>query len=144
MTSIRTADPALLAASAAFGGACAFGSAVAVHHNVSGEPLGIRLPITVPCGLLIGWGAGVAAPWPMPLAALIAATTAGLSKESRVPGILCAGLGIACIVGTLIEPVTRRPPSWRRGVGAAITINLATAAALAAAGLRYASRKPGR
>ncbi len=144
MTSIRTADPALLAASAAFGGACAFGSAVAVHHNVSGEPLGIRLPITVPCGLLIGWGAGVAAPWPMPLAALIAATTAGLSKESRVPGIVCAGLGVACIVGTLIEPVTRRPPSWRRGVGAAITINLATAAALAAAGLRYASRKPGR
>jgi len=144
VTSIRTADPALLAASAAFGGACAFGSAVAVHHNVSGEPLGIRLPITVPCGLLIGWGAGVAAPWPMPLAALIAATTAGLSKESRVPGIVCAGLGVACIVGTLIEPVTRRPPSWRRGVGAAITINLATAAALAAAGLHYASRKPGR
>jgi hypothetical protein len=75
----------------------------------------------------------------MPLAALIAATTADRAKESRVPGILCAGLGIACIVGTLIEPVTRRPPSWKREVGAAITINLATAATLAAAGLRYAS-----
>jgi hypothetical protein len=141
---IIKADAALLAASAAFAGACALGSAVAVREDLPGQPLGIRLPISVSRGLLIGWGAGVAAPWPMPLAALVAASTTLREKESRIPGILCAALGIACIAGTLVEPVTRRPGSWTRGVGAAIGGNLVTAAALAAAGLRFATRGPGQ
>jgi hypothetical protein len=135
------ADPALLAASAAFAAACALGSAIAVRHDISGEPLGITLPITVPRGLLMGWGAGVAAPWPMPLAALVVASATAGAKESKLPGIICAALGIGCIAGTLIEPVTRRPGSWTLGVGAAIAGNLVTAAALAAAGLRYATRR---
>jgi hypothetical protein len=133
-------DPALLAASAAFAGACGFGSAVALSQSLPGEPLGIRLPITVPRGLLMGWGAGVAAPWPMPLAAVVAAATAGRVGNKSVPGAVCVGLGIACILGTLVEPVTRRPRSWTPGVCAAIGINLATSAVLAAAGVRYARR----
>ena len=141
MRRIREADPALFAASVAFAGAWAFGSAVSVRQNLHGEPLGIRLPITVRHGLLAGWGAGVAAPWPMPLAALVAATTAEQANERRVPGLLCAGIGIGCIVGTLVEPVTRRPGSWGRGVGAAIALNVVAGAALTAAGLRYASRR---
>lgn len=136
------ADPALLATSAAFAAACALGSAIAVRHDIPGEPLGISLPITVPRGLLMGWGAGVAAPWPLPLAALVAASTSARAKESKMPGILCAALGIACIAGTLVEPATRRPGSWTPGVGAAIASNLLTAAALAAAGVRFATRGP--
>jgi hypothetical protein len=133
-------DPALLTASAAFAGACGLGSAVALRQSLPGEPLGITLPITVPRGLLIGWGAGVAAPWPMPFAALVAAATAGRVRNRSVAGALCAGLGIACILGTLAEPVTRRPRSWTPGISAAISMNLATSAALAAAGVRYARR----
>ena len=133
-------DSALLAASAAFAGACGLGSAVALRQSLPGEPLGIMLPITVPRGLLIGWGAGVAAPWPMPFVALVAAATAGRVRNRNVPGVLCAGLGIACILGTLVEPVTRRPRSWTAGISAAIGMNLATSAALTAAGVRYARR----
>lgn len=142
LATIVKADSALLAASSAFAGACALGSAVAVRHDLPGEPLGIRLPITVPQGLLIGWGAGVAAPWPMPLAALISAWATGRAKESKVPGLLCGALGLACIAGTFVEPVTRRPASWTRGVGAAIVSNLATSAMLTAVSLRYAKRGP--
>lgn len=69
-----TRDRALLAASTDFAGACMFGSLVAVRQNVPGEPFGIASRFSVRFGVLLGWGAGVAAPWPMPLAALISAT----------------------------------------------------------------------
>lgn len=78
----------------------------------TGEPFGIAIPLTVPSGIVVGWGAGVAAPWPMPLAALIAGTTAGRAEGSPAPGYISAGLGIACIAGTFIEPVTYRRWSW--------------------------------
>ncbi|MDQ3095187.1 MAG: hypothetical protein M3Q82_04385, partial [Actinomycetota bacterium] len=71
------ADSALLAGALAFAAADAFGSVVAVRHDVAGEPLGVSIPVTVRTGLMLGWGAGVAAPWPMPAAALIAAARAG-------------------------------------------------------------------
>jgi hypothetical protein len=64
-----SADPdrALLA------GAAVMGSAVAIREDLPGQPCGISIPLSVPAGLLADWGAGVAAPWPMPAAAVIAA-----------------------------------------------------------------------
>jgi hypothetical protein len=134
----------LLRASAAFAGACLFGSAVSVRNDLAGEPLGIRLPIAVRVGLLIGLGAGVAAPWPMPVAGLIAAWSATRRDSSRMPGRFCAGLGMACIAGTLVEPVIRRPRSWTPGVAAAIALNVVTSVALIATGLRHANRERNR
>ena len=63
-----TVDPdrALLGASLAFAGAAVLGSAVAIRDQLPGQPFGVSIPLSVPAGLAAGWGAGVAAPWPMP------------------------------------------------------------------------------
>jgi len=135
-------DPLLVAAAAAFAGASAFGSAVAVRHDLPGRPLGVSVPLSVPAGLLAGWGAGVAAPWPMPVAGLIAASASVRSPRSAAPAVVCQALGIGCIAGTLVEPVTYRPRSWAPGVRAAIVGNLAASALLAAA-RRRTQRKRG-
>jgi hypothetical protein len=44
-------------------------------------------------------------------------------------------IGAACIVGTLIEPVTDRRGSWSRAATLAIGFNIAASAGLIAAGL---------
>ena len=88
-------------------------------------------------GLAVGWGAGVAAPWPMPVVALIAATRAQRAGASAGAGLLCAGIGLGCVAGTLVEPVTRRPGAWSPGTRLAITANLASSAALVVAGWRH-------
>ena len=130
-------DRALLSASLAFAGATVLGSAVAIRDQLPGQPLGVSVPLSVPAGLLVGWGAGVAAPWPMPVASVMAAATAQ-RRELRVrPGAVCAGIGLGCIFGTLIEPVTRRPRSWSPATGLAIGLNLAASAGLIVAGLRH-------
>ena len=86
---------------------------------------------------MLGWGAGVAAPWPMPVAALIAATKAG-GQEPRVgPGVICAGLGIACIIGTLVEPVTHHQRPLNTTIRSAILMNLGASIFLTTAGIRY-------
>ena len=128
-------DRALLSASLAFAGAAVLGSAVAIRDQLPGQPLGVSVPLSVPAGLLAGWGAGVAAPWPMPVAAVMAAATARRREPSVRPGAVCAGIGLGCIFGTLIEPVTRRPRSWSPATG----LNLAASAALIAAGLRHSA-----
>jgi hypothetical protein len=132
-------DRALLGASLAFAGAAVLGSVVAIRDQLPGEPLGVSVPLSVPAGLLAGWGAGVAAPWPMPAAALIAAATAQRPEPSTRPGKACAVIGMGCIIGTLIEPVTRRPRSWSPATGLAIGFNLTASAALTRAGLRHAA-----
>ena len=130
-------DRALLAASVVFAAAAGLGSAVAIRDELPGEPLGITVPLSVPAGLAAGWGAGVAAPWPMPVAALIAATRAQRAGASAATGLLCAGIGLGCIAGTLVEPVTRRPGAWSPGTRLAIAANLASSAALVVAGWRH-------
>jgi hypothetical protein len=127
-------DQALLGASLAFAGAAVLGSVVAIRDQLPGEPLGVSIPLSVPAGLLAGWGAAVAAPWPMPVAAVTAAATARHRELSVRPGAVCAAIGLGCIVGTLIEPVTRRPRSWSPAARLAIGVNLAASAALIAAG----------
>jgi len=38
---------------------------------------------------------------------------------------VCAAIGLGCIIGTLVEPVTRRPRSWSPATRLAIGVNLA-------------------
>jgi hypothetical protein len=137
---IENPDRALRTAALAFACAAGFGSAVAIRDRVPGEPLGIRIPLSVPLGLLAGWGAGVAAPWPMPVAALLAAARSSGREGAVGPALVCSGLGVGCIVGTLIEPCTYRPRSWTRATRTAILLNVAASVALAAAGLRLLKR----
>ena len=127
-------DRALLAASVAFAAAAGLGSAVAIRDDLPGEPLGMTVPLSVPAGLAVGWGAAVAAPWPMPVAAVTAAAMAKRRRPSVRPGAVCAAIGLGCIVGTCIEPVTRRPRSWSVATRLAIGANLSASAALVAAG----------
>ena len=79
----RGPDRALLAAAIAFAGAAGLGSAVAIRDQLPGEPLGIGIPLSVPAGLLAGWGAGVAAPWPMPVAAVVPRGDPALTHRLR-------------------------------------------------------------
>lgn len=132
-------DDALLRASLVFAGAAAWGSAVAIRDQLPGRPLGITVPLSVPTGLVAGWGAGVAAPWPMPVAAVAAAAAARHRAPSPRPGAVCAMIGAGSIVGTLIEPVTRRPRSWSGATALAIGFNLAASVGLIAAGLRHSA-----
>ena len=99
--------------------------------------------LSVPSGVLAGWGAGIAAPWPMPVAAVMAAAQ---REPGAFPGTVCTVIGLGCIFGTLIEPVTRRPRSWSPAAGLAIGLNVAASAALIAAGLyhRATARAPRR
>jgi drug/metabolite transporter (DMT)-like permease len=131
-----TVDPdrALLGASLAFAGAAVLGSAVAIRGQLPGQPFGVAIPLSVPAGLAAGWGAGVAAPWPMPAAAVITAATARHRAPSARPGAACAAIGLGCIIGTLIEPVTHRPRSWTPATRLAIGVNLTASAALLGAG----------
>ena len=132
-------DRVLLGASLAFAGAGVLGSVVAIRDQLPGEPLGVSIPLSVPAGLLAGWGAGVAAPWPMPVAAVTAAAAARHREPGAGPGVVCAVIGLGCIAGTVIEPVTRRPRSWPGATGLAIGVNLAASAALIGAGAWHAA-----
>jgi hypothetical protein len=131
------ADGRLLAAALAYASAAGVGSAVAVREQLPGQPLGISVPLPVPAGLLAGWGAGVAAPWPMPVTALIAAARAQRPAGSAAGGAVCAGIGIGCIVGTMVEPVSWHPRSWTRWTRLAIIGNVAASTALTWAGWRH-------
>jgi hypothetical protein len=134
-----SADPdrALLATSLASAGAAVLGSAVAIREDLPGQPCGISIPLSVPAGLLVGWGAGVAAPWPMPAAAVIAAARSQRTQPHALTGAVCAGIGICCVLGTAIEPVTRRPRSSSPATRLAIASNIAASAALTVTGLRH-------
>jgi len=128
-------DSALCAAALGFAGAAGYNSIVAIRENLPGEPLGISVPISVPTGILVGWGAAVAAPWPMPVAALLAAARVPGREEGAGPALICAGLGVAGIVGILIEPNTYNAKSWTPATRRAIVLHLAASVALAAAGI---------
>ena len=84
-------------------------------------------------------GAGIAAPWPMPVAAVMTAARARHREPGTRQGAVCAAIGLGCIVGTVIEPVTRRPRLWSPATRLAIGVNLATSAALIGAGVWHAA-----
>ncbi len=126
---------ALRRAAVAFACTVGFTSAVAVRDDLPGRPLGIGAPFSVPTGILLGWGAGVAAPWPMPVAALVASRRA--NQGDSVATLVCAGLGFAGIVGFLIEPNTYNPKGWTRANRTAIASGVCASAVLATTGLRH-------
>lgn len=134
------ASRSLSRAALAFAAATGFGSVVAARADVPGEPLGLRPSFSVPTGLLVGWGAGVAAPWPLPLTALVAARSAvgGLERRPGIsrPGVLCVGVGLCCLVGTVVEPVTRRLADRPTSVRLAVAINVAASVGLIVSGVR--------
>jgi hypothetical protein len=98
------ADRSLLLAAGIFAASTAFGAAVSPKEDVRGAPLAIDLPGNVRLHLAVRFGSGLTAPWPMPALALGAAVAAG--PEVRWARPTCAGLGMAVLVGTMIEPVT--------------------------------------
>lgn len=131
---------ALVAAALAYAGSTAFSSYVALRDDIPGEPFGISPPFSVRRALLVGWGAGIAAPWYMPAGAVFAAYCARDGRPG--PPAVAAAIGCASIAGHLIEPVTRRPGSWTAATTAAITLAVTTTASLAIAGFaRHAINK---
>jgi drug/metabolite transporter (DMT)-like permease len=133
----RDPDLALWGAAVGFACATAFTTAVAIRDDLPGRPLGIQVPLSVPTGILVGWGAAVAAPWPMPVAAVIAAARANAPEAGSGPALVCAGLGMAGIVGLLIEPNTYNRQAWTPANRVAVTTGLVACAFLAVAGLRH-------
>ncbi len=139
MTANSAAERALLSPSLAIAGASVLGSVVALLDQIPGEPLGIRVPLSVPAGIAAGWGAGVAAPWPMPACAVLTALAARRRPANPRPGVACAVIGLGCIAGTLVEPVTRRPQAWSPALRLAIAANIAASVALITAGALHAA-----
>ena len=124
---------ALYLAAVTYAGTAAISSVIAVRDNVPGEPLGITVPLSVPSALAVGWGAGIAPPWFMPVTALVAARRARLGGS--FPATVAASIGFATIAGHLIEPVTRQPRSWTLATRTSIAMMITSPALLAAAGL---------
>ena len=132
------ADRAMLGAATLFAATTAFTTTVSMRQqHLPDEPLGIRFPGRVPVQLALGLGSGVAAPWPMPVIAGVAAMRAepGVSW----PGRTCAILGALVLVGTLVEPASwgLRPRS--AAARATVGLNLLSGAALFLAGTRDVS-----
>lgn len=125
---------------AALGFACAtvYNSAVAIRENLPGEPLGIGVPLSVPNTILVGRGPAVAAPWSMPLVGLLAASSQLQNRKGQWSGLVCVGLGVAGVVGILLEPNTYRATTWARSTRRAVLLHFGTCLTLAGAGLRHA------
>jgi hypothetical protein len=116
-------------------------SVVAVREDLPGRPLGIEVPLSVPTGILVGWGAAVAMPWPMAVAALVAAGRARRHPESVGPALVCAAVGLGGVVGILVEPNTYERGRLTPVNRAAIAAHVGASAALGLAGLRSVSRR---
>ncbi|MGH3598889.1 MAG: hypothetical protein ACRDQH_01210, partial [Pseudonocardiaceae bacterium] len=97
------------------------------------------VPMSVRTAVLAGWGAGVAAPWALPTAAL----AAGRPRFGTRAGAVCVAVGVCCIAGTLMEPVTYRYARQPASVRCAVVLNLVASAALCLSGLRHV-RSSGR
>ncbi|RFU21313.1 hypothetical protein D0Z06_11045 [Geodermatophilus marinus] len=118
----------MLAASALFSATAAYGAVVGVREDVPGEPLGWRPPGKVSTHEIVGLGSGTMAPWPMPVAAVIAALAS--RPDSTVPAQVCLGIGSACLVGTVVEPVTWGRRSTSRATTLTTALHLLSGAAL--------------
>ena len=127
-------DLPLLAAATSFAATAAYGGIVGAREEIAGEPFAWRLPGRVAVQEAWGYGSGTMAPWPMPVAALVAAVRAG--PDSDLPARVCLAIGSVCLVGTVVEPHT-----WgRRSASAAATLatalHLLSGATLVLAGRR--------
>ena len=132
-------DRGLVAAAATMVGATAFGAFVSVRENIPGEPLGLRLPGSVPVHLRLGLGSGLSAPWPMPVVAVVAALSSRPGQTR--PGRACAAIGATVLAGTIVEPVTWGRRSRAPLVGVSVALNLISGGALVRAGRRAAASR---
>ena len=69
----------------------------------------------------------------MPVAALVASTKARSGIGPRFPSRLCTGLGIAAVLGQLVEHLMRQSKSWTPAVRIAILLNFGASVGLAGA-----------
>ncbi len=127
-------DLPMLAASALFTATAAYGAVVGVRESVAGEPLGWRPPGKVSTHEIVGLGSGTMAPWPMPVAAVIAALRS--RPGATLPAQVCLGIGSVCLVGTVLEPVTWGRRSTSRATTITTALHLLSGAALVLAGRR--------
>lgn len=124
----------MLAASALFSATTVYGAVVGVREDLPDEPFGWRPPGEVATLQAIGLGSGAMAPWPMPVAAVIAALQA--RPGSTLPAQVCLGVGAACLVGTVVEPVTWGRRSTSRAATVTTALHLLSGTALVLAGRR--------
>jgi len=121
--------------------ACAFAltsiytTVVSARERLAGRPLGIGVPLSVPTGLVLGWGSAIAAPWPMPVGALVAARRAERGVTDARGSLVCAAIGIAGVLGLLMEPNTYDVHAHSRANRFGIAAGFVTTGALAIAGL---------
>lgn len=136
-------DLPMMAASTLFAGTAAYGAVVGAREDVAGEPFGWRLPGRVGVQEAWGYGSGTMAPWPMPVAALVAAVRAQPGTDG--PARVCMAVGAACVVGTLVEPVTWGLRSTTTATTRATALNLVSGVALVLTGRRrvIAGRRAG-
>lgn len=108
-------------------------TAVALRHpDLPDEPFGLHFPGGVRSQLALGLGSGVAAPWPMPLIAVVAALK---DDGTRIgPARTCAAIGATMLVGTVAEPASwgLRPRS--SAARATVALHLLSGSALFLAG----------
>lgn len=133
-------DCVLRAAALGFVGATGHNSVVAIREDLPGEPFGIRIPLSVSAGIMVGWGSAVAAPWPMPAIALLAVARGAGRDQAVMPARMCAALGVAGIAGILMEPNTYDAKSWTPATRRAVVAHIATSATLAWAGIWHLRR----
>ena len=129
------ADRVLLGAATFFAATTAFTTAVSMREpQLPDEPFGIRFPGPVPVHLALGLGSGVAAPWPMPVGAIVAAIRA--QPGTRWPERTCAILGAVVLVGTIAEPASWGVRPRSASAKATVPLNLLSGVALFLAGTR--------
>lgn len=131
-------DLPLLAAAAFFAGAATYGGVVGAREEIAGEPFGWRLPGRVAVQESWGYGSGTMAPWPMPVAALVAAARS--TSSSDLPAQVCLAIGSLCLVGTVIEPQTWGRRSASTAATVATALHLLSGTALVLAGRRAVLR----
>lgn len=133
-------DVPLATAASAFAGATAFGGVVAVSTETPCRPFGRTVPGSAALQQGVGLGTGLSAPWPLAAGALWQALLG--DAESPLPGRVCAVMGGAALLDTLVQPSTWRPRSF--GAAVAVGLNVLTSSALLTAGVlsaRAAARK---
>ncbi|HEU4511849.1 MAG TPA: hypothetical protein VFR87_01960 [Nocardioidaceae bacterium] len=128
-------DRRLLGVASVYTLVTAYGAVVSLRRDVPGEAFGIPWPDRVPMTLAVGMGSGTSAPWPMPLATLVAAIRA--DGDADWPGKVCIAVGWSTVVGTLGEPATwgKHGGSW--DIRSTAALNVLCGLALVTAGRRY-------
>lgn len=124
-----------MGAAALFIASTVWGAAVSLREHVVGEPLGWRAPGTVATHLVVGWGSGLSAPWPMVATVLV---DAAWHSPGRPAGRWSAVVGAALIAGVLVEPATWGRRAHSPLIASTVIANVSTGVLLILAGRRAA------